>query len=119
MHVLQVVEHVIALKISFPQKFTYIMHYCSLNQNMGCLRVHSKYSLACHWLFYWPGMKEQDMMKNTSVTNLRARTLPSQNACRVKADGMGPSYRRRFPLRSYTQYLTIMVIIYVRRYVWM
>src|SRR3954466_15321310 len=33
---------------------------------MGCLRVHSKYSLACHWLFYWPGMKEQDMMKNTS-----------------------------------------------------
>ena len=25
------------------------------------------------------------------VTNMRARTLPSQNACRVKADGMGPS----------------------------
>ena len=51
---------------------------------LGCLRVHSKYSLAFHWLFYWPGMKEQDMMKNTSVTNMRARTLPSQNACRVK-----------------------------------
>ena len=93
MHVLQVVEHVIALKTSFLQKFTYIMHYRILNQNMGCLRVHSKYSLACHWLFYCPGMKEQDMMKNTSVTNMRARTLPSQNACRVKADGMGPSYR--------------------------
>ena len=43
MHVLQVVEHVIALKTSFPQKFTYIMHFCILNQNMGCLRVHSKY----------------------------------------------------------------------------
>ena len=27
---------------------------------MGCLRVHSKYSLACHWLFNWPGMEEQD-----------------------------------------------------------
>ena len=27
-----------------------------------------------------------------SVTSVRARTLPSQNACRVKADGMGPSY---------------------------
>ena len=51
MHVLQVVEHVIALKTSFLQKCTYIMHCCTLNQNMGCLRVHSKYSLACHWLF--------------------------------------------------------------------
>ena len=119
MHVLQIVEHVIALKTSFLQKCTYIMHCCILNQNMGCLRVHSKYSLACHWLFYWPGMKEQDMMKNASVTNMRTRTLPSQNACRVKADGMGPSYRRRFPLRSYTQDLTIMVIISVRRYIWM
>ena len=78
MHVLQVVEHVIALKTSFLQKFTYIMYCCILNQNMGCLRVHSKYSLACHWLFYWPGMKEQDMMRNTSVTNVRARTLPSR-----------------------------------------
>ena len=37
------------------------------------------------------GMKEQDIMKNTSATNMRARTLPSQNACRVKEDGMGPS----------------------------
>ena len=63
--------------------------------------------------------EKQDMMKNTSVTNMRARTLPSQNACRVKADGMGPSYRRRFPLRSYTRGSTITVIIYVRRYVWM
>ena len=27
------------------------------------------------------------------VTNMRARMLPSQNARRVKADGMGPSYR--------------------------
>ena len=30
--------------------------------------------------------------------NTRARTLPSQNACRVKADGMGSTYQRRFPL---------------------
>ena len=60
MHVLQVVEHVIALKTSFLQKFTYIMHCCILSQNMGCLRVHSKYSLACHWLFNWPGMEEPE-----------------------------------------------------------
>ena len=30
--------------------------------------------------------EKQDMMKNTLVTSVRARTLPSQNACRVKAD---------------------------------
>ena len=59
-HVLQVVEHVIALKTSFPQKFTYIMYYYILDQNMGCLRVHSKYSLASHWLFNWPGMEEPE-----------------------------------------------------------
>ena len=35
--------------------------------------------------------ERQDMMKSTLVMNMRARTLPSQNACRVKADGMGPS----------------------------
>ena len=105
------VDHTCMRKTSFLQKFTYILHCCILNQNMGCLRVHSKYSLACHWLFYWSGMKEEDMMRNTSVTNMRARTLPSQNACRVKADGMGPSYRWRFPLRCYTQDSTIMVLL--------
>ena len=60
MHVLQVVEHVIALKISFLQKFTYIMYCYILDQNMGCLRVHSKYSLSFHWLFNWPGMEERE-----------------------------------------------------------
>ena len=60
MHVLQVDEHVIALKTSFLQKFTYIMHCYILNQNMGSLRVHSKYSLACHRLFNWPGMEEPE-----------------------------------------------------------
>ena len=34
-----------------------------LSSHLGCLRVHSKYSLACHWLFYWPGRREHDMMK--------------------------------------------------------
>ena len=80
MHVLQLVEHVIALRISFLQKITYIMHCCILNQNMGCLRVHSKYSLACHWLFYWPGTKDHDVKKSSLVTIVRARTL-SQSAC--------------------------------------
>ena len=114
MHVLQVVEHVIALKTSFLQNDLLSAISCFVVpcfQNTCCLQVHSKNSLACHWLFYWPGMKEHDMKKNTSVTSMQARTLPSQNACRVKADGMGPSYRRRFPLWCYTQDSTIMVLL--------
>jgi len=63
--------------------------------------------------------ERQDILKSSLVMIVWAWTLPSQNACRVKADGMGPSYRRRFPLQSYTQGWTIMVIICVRRYVWM
>ena len=107
------VDHTCMRKTSFPQnaKLAVVPCIIILLSPLGCLRVHSKYSLACHWLFYWPGMKEQDMMRNTTVTNMRARTLPSQNACRVKADGMGPSYRRRFPLQCYTQDLTIMVLL--------
>ena len=38
------------------------------------------------------------MMKITLETDMRARMLPSQNACRVKADGMGSRFRSRFPL---------------------
>ena len=63
MHVfLRLLDHIIALKISFLQKLTqcYIMHCCTLFKNLGCLRVHSKYSLACHWLFNWPGTEEQE-----------------------------------------------------------
>ena len=69
------------------------------------------HSLACPWLFTRPGLKEQVYEEAILVAIVRARTLPSQNACRVKADGMGPSYRRRFLLRWYTQDLTIMVLL--------
>ena len=92
------------------------MHCYCLVPNMGCLRVHSKYSLACHWLFYWPGMKEQGIMKSTVVTNMRTRTLPSHNACRVKVDGMGSRYRWRFPLQVYED-LAIKAIFEYKRYV--
>ena len=69
------------------------------------------YSLACPWLFTWPGLKEQVYEEEILVTIVWARTLPSQNACRVKADGMGPSCYWRFPLRWYNQDLTIMVLL--------
>ena len=46
MHVLQVVEHVIALKTSFLQKFTYIMHCSALFQSW----VACEYIQSTHWL---------------------------------------------------------------------
>ena len=45
MHVLQIVEHVIALKTRFVQKFTYIM-YCALFQSW----VACEYIQSTHWL---------------------------------------------------------------------
>ena len=60
MHVNPVyVEHVIAPK-NWLSTNTYLVLYHALLYLvpiMVCLRVHSKYSLACHWLFYWPGIR--------------------------------------------------------------
>src|SRR3954470_24785816 len=98
MHALPDIEHVIALKISFPQKFTYIMHYCSLNQTwVACEYIQSTHWLATGYLI-GQAWKNQSSEKSSWETSMRTRTLPSQNACRVKADGMGSIYRRRFPL---------------------
>ena len=115
---LKLLDHVIALKLAFCKTYLLVVYHALLNlvSNMGCLRVHSKYSLACHWLFYWPGMKAQDWMKNTLVMNMRARTLPSQNACWVTADDMGSRYRWRFPLQVYED-LAIKAIFEYKRYV--
>ena len=98
MHVLQVVEHVIALKTSFLQNLPISCIVTSWTKTW----VACEYIQSTHWLatgYFIAGMKEQDIMKSTFMTNMRARTLPSQNACRVKADGMGPRSQRRFPLR--------------------
>ena len=38
------------------------------------------------------------MKKSSMETNMRSRTLPSQNACRVKADGMGSTGYHRLPV---------------------
>src|SRR3954468_12269433 len=96
MHALPVIEHVIALKISFPQKFTYIMHYCSLNQTwVACEYIQSTHWLATGYLI-GQAWKNQNLEKSSLETNMRTRTLPSQNACRVKADGMGSIYRQDF-----------------------
>ena len=84
--------------------------------------VACEYIQSTHWLatgyFIGQAWKNRIWWRTLRRRSCELGRFPSQNACRVKADGMGPSYRRRFPLRSYTQDLTIMVIIYVRRDVW-
>ena len=54
--------------------------------------------------------ERQDILKSSLVTIVRARTLPSQNACRVKADGRGPSYQRRFPLLKFIWYSALVAL---------
>ena len=41
-------------------------------------------------------------MSTSSVTPLRTRTLPSQNACRCRLDGMGTRLALCFPLLVYS-----------------
>ena len=88
MHVLRVVEHVIALKTSFLQ-ITYLVLY-------HCIIVPCEYIQSTDWLAtgYLIGQtwKNRSSKKSSLETNMQTRMLPNQNACRVKADGMGPSY---------------------------
>src|SRR3954462_13759325 len=64
--------------------------------------VACEYIQSTHWLAtgYLIGQawKNRSSKKSSLKTNMRTRTLASQNACRVKADGMGSIYRQRFPL---------------------
>jgi len=64
--------------------------------------VACEYIQSTHWLAtgYLIGQawKSRIMAKSSLMTNMRTRMLPSQNACRFKADGMGSRFRSRFPL---------------------
>ena len=64
--------------------------------------VACEYIQSTHWLatgyFIGQAWKNRSSKKSSLETNMRTRTFPSQNACRVKVDGMGSTYRRRFPL---------------------
>ena len=64
--------------------------------------VACEYIQSTHWLatgyLIDQAWKNRSSKKSSLETNMRTRTFPSQNACRVKADGMGSTYRRRFPL---------------------
>ena len=107
------VDHTCMRKTSFSQKCqirSSALHNYSVI-TLGMLASTFKVLIGLPLVILLARHEEHDMKKSTSVTSMRARMLPSQNACRVKADGMGPSYRRRFPLQCYTQDLTIMVLL--------
>ena len=77
---------------------------------VACEYIQSTHCLATGYLI-GQAWNNRSSKKSSLETNMRTRTFPSQNSCRVKADGVGPSYRRRFPLRCYTQDMTIMVLL--------
>ena len=94
MHVLQVVEHVIALKTSFPQQCR-ISSRASHNYyiiTVGLLASTFKVLIGLPLVILLARHERTGYDEEYFVTNMQARTLPSQNAYRVKADGMGPSY---------------------------
>ena len=81
-----------------------------LSSHLGCLRVHSKYSLACHWLFYWPGMREQDMMEISWWRACELGRFPVRIPVGLRQMAWVHVDIEDFPLRRYTQDLTIMVL---------
>ena len=64
--------------------------------------VACEYIQSTHWLatgyLIDQARKNRSSKKSSLETNMRSRTFPSQNACRLKEVGMGSTYRRRFPL---------------------
>ena len=76
--------------------------------------VACEYIQSTHWLAtgYLIGQawKNQSLKKSSLETNMRTRTFPSQNACRVKADSMGSTYRRRFPLLKFIWYPALVAL---------
>ena len=86
------VDHTCMRKASFPQQCQLssrgLQNYFVITR--GLLASTFKVLIGLPLVILLARHERQDIMKSTLVTNMRARTLPSQNACRVKADGMGP-----------------------------
>ena len=88
------VDHTCMRKTSFPQQ-------CQLRSRalhnyfvitLGLLASTFKVLIGLPLVILLARHERQDILKSRLVTNMRARTLPSQNACRVKGDGMCSSY---------------------------
>ena len=94
----KVVEHVIALKTSFLQNLPISCIVVPWTKTwVACEYIQSTHWLATGYLVD-QAWKDRSSNKSSLETNMRTRTFPGQNAYRVKADGMGSTCRRRFPL---------------------
>ena len=110
MHVLQVVEHVIALKTSFLQNLPISCIGTSWTKTwVACEYIQSTHWLATSYLID-QAWENRSSKKSSLETNMRTRTFPSQNACRVKADGMGSIYRQKFPLLNFIWYSALVAL---------
>ena len=69
---------------------------------VACEYIQSTHWLATGYLIDQEG-KNWSSKKSSLEMNMWTRTFPSQNACRVKADGLGYTYQRRFPLLVFHQ----------------
>ena len=89
-------------------KMTYLVLYHALLYLVFKTRVACEYIQSTHWLatgyLIDQTWKNRSSKKSSLETNLRSRTFTSQKACRVKADGMGSTYRQRFPLLKFIWY---------------
>ena len=87
------VDHTCMRKTSFPRKCQFS---CSALHNysvitLGLLASTFKVLIGFPLVILLARHERTGDDEDFLVTNMRARTLPSQNACRVKVDGMGPS----------------------------
>ena len=78
-------------KLAFCKK-VYVYHaLLYLEPKHGLLASTFKVLIGLPLVILLARHERQDILKSSLVTIVRARTLPSQNACRIKADGLGPS----------------------------
>src|SRR6187399_3340052 len=99
-------------KLAFRKTTNLVVEPCIiiLLSHLGCLRVHSMYSLACHWLFYWPGMRAQVMMKISWCRACELGRFPVRMPVGLRQMAWVHVDIEDFPLRRYTEDLTIMVL---------
>ena len=115
------VDHTCIWKTSFPQNCqpsSRALHNYSVI-TLGLLASTFKVLIGLPLVILLARHERTGYDEDFLVTSMRARTLPSQNACRVKADGMGPSCLWRFSAATIYSRLDHYGPICVIWYVWM
>ena len=90
-------RHDISTSLKLGCLFVVQLH-CCLDPKHGMLASTFKVLIGSTGYLIGQAWRNKSSRKSSLVTNMRTRTLPSQNACRVKEDGMGSTYQRRFAL---------------------